>query len=79
MVVELWLVWSLFSGKITDADSFLSKDQCEQALLASLKRLDESKAAAKASGAPKEVTDQLDSITFYGCTPARAEFKTSGS
>jgi hypothetical protein len=79
MVVELWLLWSLLAGKPADVDSFLQREQCEAALTEGLHRLDESREAAKAGGAPKEIIDRLNSVTLYGCTPARAGFPKADS
>lgn len=79
MIVELWLLWALKAGQPADVDSFLDKDACEAALLQGNARLEQNKEAAKAGGAPKEVMDVLNSLTFYGCTPAKAGFKQDAS
>jgi hypothetical protein len=79
MVVEMYLLWSLMAGKPVDVDSFLDKDQCAGSLAAGLARLNESREAAKAGGAPKEVIDRLNSAGFYGCTPARGELVLPGA
>ena len=79
MIVELWLLWSLLHGKPADVDSFLSKDQCETALLQGNARLEQNRAAAKAGNAPPQVMEQLNAMTFYGCTLAHAEMKQGAS
>jgi hypothetical protein len=75
VIIELWLLWALVHGQPADVDSFLSKEACEESLLQGNARLEQNRAAAKAGNAPPAVMDKLNSMTFYGCTPARAELK----
>lgn len=79
MTVTLWLLWSLYAGQLADVDSFLNKDQCEAALQQGLQRLEQNKEAAKAGNAPKEVTEYLDNMTMYGCTPVVAKYERHAS